>query len=163
MKLIEKAYALFLRVANASQSVFLLAVRLYWGWQLWQTGRGKLSDIPKVIDYFTSLGVPAPAFNAHFIAWLEAVGGVLLVLGLGARLISVPLVIDMIVAYDVGDHEALTSLLSDPDKFSAAAPFTFLFASLLVLLFGPGWFSLDSIIAWFHKKRQPASAAAEPF
>ena len=153
-KFIETAYSWFERVANLLQAPFLLAVRLYWGWQLWQTGTGKLSDISKVVEYFTSLGVPAPALNAYFIAWLETLGGVLLILGLGSRLIALPLAIDMIVAYVVGDREALQSVFSDPGKFYAAAPYTFLFASLLVLFFGPGWFSLDTLIAGFWKKRR---------
>jgi uncharacterized membrane protein YphA (DoxX/SURF4 family) len=58
MNRIQRAYAWFLRAANACQSPLLLAIRLYWGWQLWQTGMGKLSHVPKVTDYFTSLGVP---------------------------------------------------------------------------------------------------------
>lgn len=162
MKLIDQVYQWFLRGANSCQAVFLLAVRLYWGWQYWQSGSGKLSNIPKVVDYFTSLGVPAPALNAHFIAWLEAVGGILLILGLGSRLIAFPLTIDMIVAFFVGDREALGSIISDPDKFYAAAPYTFLFASFIVLFFGPGWFSLNTAIAWYRKKRQspPAPAAS---
>jgi putative oxidoreductase len=160
MKFIETAYAWFVRVANLLQAPFLLAVRLYWGWQLLQTGWGKLSDIPKVVGYFTSLGVPAPALNAYFIAWLETIGGALLILGLGSRLIALPLAIDMVVAYVVGDREALHSIFSDPDKFYAAAPYTFLFASLLVLFFGPGWFSLDTLIAQYWKKRQKTSPSA---
>jgi putative oxidoreductase len=160
MKFIETAYAWFVRVANLLQAPFLLAVRLYWGWQLLQTGWGKLSDIPKVVGYFTSLGVPAPALNAYFIAWLETIGGALLILGLGSRLIALPLAVDMIVAYVVGDREALHSIFSDPDKFYAAAPYTFLFASLLVLFFGPGWFSLDTLIARYWKNRQKTSPTA---
>jgi uncharacterized membrane protein YphA (DoxX/SURF4 family) len=58
MNRIQRAYAWFLRAANACQSPLLLAIRLYWGWQLWRTGMGKLSHVPKVTDYFTSLGVP---------------------------------------------------------------------------------------------------------
>jgi putative oxidoreductase len=153
MQLMDKVYGWFLRGANACQAVFLLAVRLYWGWQFWQAGWGKAQHIPKVVDYFTSLGIPAPALNAHFIAWLEVVGGILLALGLGSRLIAFPLTIDMIVAYIVGDREALGSILSDPDKFYAATPYTFLFASLIILFFGPGWFSLDTAIAWYRKRR----------
>jgi putative oxidoreductase len=135
------------RIGNSLQSPLLLAVRLYWGWQFAQTGWGKLGDINKVINFFTSLGIPAPALNAWFISGLELVGGILLILGLGSRLIAVPLVIDMIVAYVVADREALAQIFSDPDKFYAAAPYTFLFASLIVLIFGPGKFSLDAILA----------------
>jgi putative oxidoreductase len=64
-----------------------------------ETGWGKLTDIGKVIGFFTDLGIPAPAFNAYFVSTLEFGGGVLLTLGLGSRLIAVPLVIDMLVAY----------------------------------------------------------------
>jgi putative oxidoreductase len=160
MNLIDKLYALFLRAANACQALFLLAVRLYWGWQFWQAGWGKLGDIPKVVGYFTSLGIPAPSLNAHFIAGLEAVGGILLILGLCSRLIALPLAIDMVVAYVVADREALGAVISDPDKFYAATPYTFLFASLIILFFGPGMFSLDALIVWYRKKRAPKMDAA---
>jgi putative oxidoreductase len=154
-------YRRLLNLLNSLHSPFLLCVRLYWGWQFWQSGWGKLQDISKPIDFFTQLGIPFPAFNAWFIALLEAGGGILLILGLGSRLISIPLVIDMIVAYITADREALKSFFSDPDKFSAAAPYTFLFAALLILIFGPGSFSLDYLIARYIEKRHgPLSVAA---
>jgi putative oxidoreductase len=158
-KFIDAAYGWFLRAANSVQSPLLLLIRLYWGWQFWQAGHGKLSDVAKVVDYFTNLGIPAPSLNAHFIAWLEAIGGILLILGLGSRIISLLLAADMIVAFVVADREALGSIFSDPDKFYAAAPYTFLLASLLVLIFGPGWLSLDTLIARYRNKRQGVRAA----
>jgi len=154
MKLIDKLYGWFLAAANTCQSPLLLAVRLYWGWQFWQAGWGKLTDIPKVVGYFTSLGVPAPTLNAYFISVLEAGGGILLALGLFSRLIALPLTIDMVVAFVIADREALRAVFSDPDKFYAAAPYTFLFASLLILFFGPGKLSLDTLIVWYRKKRE---------
>lgn len=157
---VNTLYGLFLKGATSLQSPFLLAVRLYWGWQFFQTGLGKLNNIAKVVDYFTSLGVPAPALTAHFIALLETVGGILLILGLASRLIALPLVIDMIVAYLAADREAVTSIFSDPDKFAKADPFPFLFASLVVLVFGPGWFSLDTLIKRYRGKRPPQVATA---
>ena len=74
-------------------------------------------------------------------------GGILLIVGLGSRLIALPLVIDMIVAYIAADREALGQVFSNPGKFYAADPFTFLLASLIVLIFGPGKFSLDAMLA----------------
>lgn len=151
-------YGWFLKIANSLQSPVLLLIRVYWGWQFFDTGRGKLADIPKVVDYFTSLGVPAPSLNAHFIALLEAGGGILLILGLASRLIALPLLVDMIMAYAIADREALGSIFSEPDKFYNAAPFTFLLASLLIFAFGPGWLSLDTLIArWWRKKTPPAA------
>ena len=147
IQLIEKYYRLLIRTSSSLESPFLLAVRLYWGWQFMQAGWGKLHDIGKVIGFFTELGIPAAVLNAYFVSALEFAGGLLLVVGLGSRLIALLLAVDMIVAYITADREALFSIISDPDKFTAAAPFTFLVASLVVLVFGAGWFSLDALVA----------------
>jgi putative oxidoreductase len=146
-KIVEKLYRLLIAIASSLQSPFLLLVRLYWGWQLAQSGWGKLHNIDKVTEFFTSLGLPMPGLTAHFIASLEFVGGILLILGLASRLIAVALTINMIMAYITADRDALMSIFSNPDKFYAAAPYTFLFASLLVLIFGPGRFSVDAVIS----------------
>jgi putative oxidoreductase len=151
IKLVERLYRLLIAAASSLQSPFLLFVRLYWGWQLVQSGWGKLHNIDKVTEFFSSLGLPAPGLTAHFIASLEFVGGILLILGLVSRLNALALTINMIVAYIIADHDALMSIFSDPDKFYAAAPYTFLVASLVILIFGPGLFSLDAAIArWKH-------------
>ncbi len=147
IQFIISAYRLLIRTSSRLQCLFLLVVRLYWGWQFMQTGWGKITDIAKVTGYFTDLGIPAPDLTAHFIASLEFAGGMLLIVGLGSRLIALPLAVNMIVAYIVADHEALVSIISSPDKFTGAAPYTFLFASLLILIFGPGGYSLDSLLA----------------
>ena len=145
----------WLRVLNnlaaGMQSPFLLLVRLYWGWQFIETGWGKVNNIGKVVEFFTTLGIPAPALNAHFIAGLELIGGILLVVGLAARPIGLLLTSNMLVAYATADREALFSIFREPDKFYAAAPYTFLIASLIVLIFGAGKFSLDS---WIVSRRK---------
>ena len=148
MQSLNQSYRSLIRMSSNLESPLLLAVRLYWGWQFLQAGWGKLNGIGKVIFFFNELGIPAPAVNAWFVAGLEFAGGILLMIGLGSRLIALPLVIDMIVAYITADREALLSVISDPDKFIAAAPFSFLFASLLVLIFGGGWFSTDALLGW---------------
>jgi putative oxidoreductase len=132
--------------ASLLQSPFLLAVRLYWGWQFAQTGWGKLHNLAKITDYFSRLNIPFPAANAHFIAGLEFFGGLLLIVGLGTRLVGLLLAANMMVAYWTADHDALVSIISDPGKFYVADPFTFLFASLLVLIFGAGLLSFDALI-----------------
>ena len=157
---LEALYAQFVKVANYLQSPLLLLIRVDWGYQFYEAGSGKLADIPTTIENFTKMGVPLPAFNAHFIGWLETVGGILLILGLASRLIAVPLVINMITAFVIADSEALKSIFSEPDKFFNAAPHTFLIASLVVLIFGPGKLSLDTLIAAWWKKRRPQTSAA---
>ena len=146
-KTVEHLYGLLCQWASALQSPLLLVVRLYWGWQFVQAGWGKLQNIDRTIGFFTNLGIPAPAIQAPFVAGLEVAGGVLLAVGLGSRLIALLLAGDMVVAYLTADREAFLSFFSAPDKFYAATPYTFLFTSLLILIFGPGKASIDAILA----------------
>jgi len=131
--------------ADFLQSPLLLAIRLYWGWQFVQTGWGKLNHLDRTTGFFESLHIPLPKVNAIMAGSTECLGGALLALGLFARPASIPLIFTMIVAYATADREALQSIVSDPDKFVSAAPFLFLLASLIVLVFGPGKLSLDAL------------------
>src|SRR5256885_1800683 len=128
------------------QSPFLLAVRLYWGWQLVQSGWGKLHHLSNVTQFFATLGLPMPGQMAVFISCLEFFGGIFLAIGLLSRLTALALTVNMIMAYVTADREALHSIFSDPDKFYAAAPYTFLIASLIILIFGPGKISVDALL-----------------
>ena len=163
----RKLFALYDRLTQPifpfAQSAFLLAIRLYWGWQLTQTGWGKLHHLANVTEYFQGLGVPMAAFNARFVGGLELVGGILLVLGLANRLSAVPLTINFIVAYWFGDHDALLAIFKDPGTFYGAAPFTFLFVSAVVLLFGPGLFSIDALIRRVLTGKNAIRAADKEF
>ena len=132
--------------ADYLQSTFLLLVRLYWGWQLVQSGWGKLHNLDKVTEFFTSLNLPMPAQMALSISCVEFFGGIFLAIGLLSRLTALVLTVNMIMAYVIADREALRSFFSDPDKFSAAAPYVFLIASLIILIFGPGKVSLDTLL-----------------
>ena len=147
-------YHLFCRTTHFLRSPFLLFVRLYWGWQFIQTGWGKLHNLSHVIDFFSSLGIPAPSVMAPFISCLEFFGGILLIVGLFTRLIGLLLAGNMLVAYITSDRMALTSIFSDPGKFYIADPFTFLFASLIAFIFGAGLFSLDAVIdrQWLNQR-----------
>ncbi len=132
-----------MKAVSSTQSLFLLVVRLYWSWQLAQNGWGKLHNLDNVIQFFTSLGLPAPGPAAFFVASFELVGGILLALGLFSRIAAPGVAIDMLVAYLTADHEALLAFFSNPGKFYVADPYTFLFAG--VLIFGPGKIALDSL------------------
>lgn len=148
-------YDKFFHFVDYLQHPFLLFVRVYWGVQLIQSGWGKLHNLDKVTEFFTSLHLPAPGFTAFAISNLEFFGGILLAVGLFSRLISLILTINLIVAYVTADREALFSIFSDPDKFYAAAPYTFLVASLIVLFFGPGIVSVDALLGRFFAKPEP--------
>lgn len=131
------------------QSPFLLFIRLYWGWQLGQSGWGKLHNLDKVTEFFASLNLPAPGTTALFIACVEFFGGIFFALGAFSRMTSLVLTVNLMMAYVLADREALFSIFSAPDKFQAAAPFNFLFAALIILIFGAGKASVDTAANYF--------------
>jgi putative oxidoreductase len=157
----KKLHDSFFNVLSYAQTPFLLFVRLYWGWQLVESGWGKLHHLEKVAEFFTSLGLPMPGPTAVFISSLEFFGGILLALGLFSRVISLLLTVNLITAYITADREALLSFFSDHDKFMAAAEFTFLFASLVILLFGPGKIAVDTLLGrWFPSADSKAPSSS---
>lgn len=142
----KKLYDRFVSAVSSTQSLFLLAVRLYWGWQLAQNGWGKLHNLSNVTEFFVSLGLPAPGATALFVSSFELIGGILLAVGLFSRIAALGIAVDMIVAYVTADREALLAFFSNPGKFYVADPYTFLFAGLLILIFGPGKLALDEFL-----------------
>lgn len=158
---IRSGYGLLVTGSSYLSHPFLLAVRLYWGWSFFQTGKGKLMTHDNVTDFFMSLGIPFPGLNAWMAGATECFGGLLLLAGLASRLTAIPLIVTMIVAYLTADAEAVRNIFSEPDKFTGADPFLFLLAALTIFVFGPGAISLDRLIAWFVRRNsEPASQAA---
>jgi putative oxidoreductase len=152
----------FFTLVSYLQSPFLLLVRLYWGWQLVQSGWGKLHHLSNVGEYFATLGLRMPAQMAVFIACVEFFGGIFLALGLASRITGLVLTVNLTMAYVIGDREALFSFFSDPDKFTAAAPFAFLVVSLIVLIFGAGRISADTVIGFLFGSTQVKQANTAP-
>jgi putative oxidoreductase len=143
---ILRMYDGFVKMVSTLQSPFLFLVRVYWGWQLAQNGWAKLHNLPKVTEFFSTLGLPAPHATATFVSSFEFICGILLALGLLSRIAALGLVIDMFTAYWTADHEALLAFISNPDKFQNAASFIYLFIALLILIFGAGKISLDHLL-----------------
>lgn len=141
-------------VGDHLRSPLLLAIRLYWGWQFFLTGKGKLADLSRPTAYFASLHIPAPHLNAIVVGVTECFGGLLLLLGLGSRFFATLFIAEMLVAYATSEQEAVHAIFTDSDKFVSAAPFLFLFASVIVFAFGPGRYSLDALLS-----RKSASAS----
>lgn len=79
-----------------------LALRLYLVPIFWMAGTQKIAGMKNTIEWFGNpdwgLGLPFPSLMAHLAAYTEAVGALLLLLGLATRWISIPLMVTMLVA-----------------------------------------------------------------
>jgi putative oxidoreductase len=144
--IITNIYSLWVKAVSLLQSPLLLVMRLYWGWQFFVTGKGKLMNLDKVTGFFQSLNIPHPHLNAIMAGCTECFGGLFLLLGLGSRVLTIPLIVTMCVAYLTADPDRVKAIFSDPDKFVTADEFLFMLTAVIVLIFGPGKFSLDWLI-----------------
>jgi putative oxidoreductase len=160
--LVSKNYLLLTSLLDYLQPLALLLVRVYFFWQLMITGFGKLTNLGKVSEYFASLGLPMPTLNALFIGSLECFGSALLIIGLASRPFALLIAIAMIVAYlvtpDLEAVKLLFALPPHPHHFFKAAPFPFLLASVLVLIFGPGKLSLDAFVKRLTQGASPSGS-----
>lgn len=160
LNLIRNAGSLFMKAASSLQSPLLLLVRLYWGWSFFQTGKGKLEHLDQTTEFFQSLNLPLPGVNAALAGATECFGGALLLVGLASRPVAAALSFTMVVAFLTADLEAVKGIFSNPDAFFGADPFPFLLASLMVLAFGPGLFSLDALFYWIVRRKKGAHGVA---
>ena len=80
----------------------LLATRLYLVPVFWMAGTQKLGHFESTVEWFGNpewgLGLPFPTVMAALAGGTEVVGAIALLLGLGVRWISLPLMVTMIVA-----------------------------------------------------------------
>lgn len=146
-------YGLYVSAVSLLQHPLLLACRLYWGSVFIRTGLAKLSDLQVTAEHFAGWGIPAPYANAVAAGVTELACGSLLMLGLASRFVSVPLIVVMIVAY----RTAHAGDITDVYTFVTAPPFLSMFTCVLVLVFGPGVFSVDYLLGRyvFGKPPQP--------
>lgn len=106
------------------------------GWQKFDQG------IPATTEGFAAMGVFMPEVMGPFIAGLELIGGIALVLGLLSRPIAVLLVANML--------GALFLVHAAQGFFAAAGGYEFVLAlaamSATIALTGPGKFAIDGLL-----------------
>ena len=123
------------------QSAGLLVLRLVVGATFLAHGLDKLGDLSAAEQFFAAQSIPAPGATAVFVGATEAVGGVLLIVGLATPPVAAALTIDMLVA--------LFTTHIDQGFFVADGGFELVLllagASLTLALAGPGRYSIDAV------------------
>lgn len=120
-----------------------LVTRLAVGFVFLQSGWGKLHNLSRVTEFFTSLGIPFPSIMTPFVASTEFVAGLLLILGIGSRLMGLTIIGLMSVAI-------ITAKKTDIKEFSdlfALCEFTYILLMFWIATYGPGTLSVDHLLA----------------
>jgi putative oxidoreductase len=112
------------------------------------TGWGKLHTLPDVTAFFASLHIPAPGFNATLAASTEFFGGILILLGLGTRLVALPMAFTMVVAILTAKRDDITGLTA----LVGFEEWSYLVFFLWLALAGAGRLSVDRLIVWFRSR-----------
>lgn len=120
-----------------------LVARLSFGYFWLETGIAKVQNLDGFTQRFMGWGVPFPAFSAGLSAWTELVGGALIMLGLFTRLISIPMIINMIVAIVL----VVSANFQGIDEFVEADETVYILIFFWLLMAGPGKVSLDTLLA----------------
>ena len=149
------ARAFILKTADTLSWIPLTVSRLTIGWVFVQSGWGKLHNLPKVIEYFASLGIPAPQLQAPFVAGVELVGGLLILAGLFTRVAAIPLAATMVVALLTAKRPDI----SNASDLFGTVEFLYLLGLGFLAALGPGVLSLDAILVrrlgWSDKPVSP--------
>jgi putative oxidoreductase len=152
-------YAHFL---DQFRSPFLLLIRIYIGYQSIISGWAHLHHIDQTAQFFASLRIPLPEFSVIMSASSEFVGGGLLLVGLASRIVALVLAGNFFVAiftveisnYNFSIKELLDAIWNNQNIILNDTAFPFFATAVIVLLFGPGLFSVDALLGRFWGKRE---------
>ena len=128
---------------NKQEWIAQLLVRLFVGYFFMETGWGKLHNLDGFAQRFAGWGIPYPHFNAALSAYTEFIGGLLTMFGLGTRLVSIPMIINMLVAILKVNLTQVSTL----DDFSELDEPLYALVYFWLLLSGPGWVSVDYVLS----------------
>ena len=106
------------------------------------SGWGKLHTLDKVTEFFTSLHLPAPHFQAILVACTELFGGIAVLVGLLTRLAALPLAVTMVVAILTAKRDDIQGLVS----LVGFDEWAYLIILLWLALTGPGKASIDYFV-----------------
>lgn len=161
LKTARRCYQFKIGLLDRVRDFLFLVIRVYFGYKLILSGRGKLANPDETAAYFRDLHIPMPELNVYMAGGTELFGGLFLALGLASRVAPVPVIGTMLVAYMTAHTDQWAAFWTNTPIFFKAPPFAYLFTAAVVLVCGPGRFSLDYVVGRvLDRKDAPAPVGA---
>ena len=135
-------YTKFTEAFKELNDLSLLLIRLVLAYGFYGPATMKLKDIHAIGDWLSSMNYPLPYFNVWMATIIEVFGIILLTLGLGIQLISIPLMIVMLVAL-LSVHLG-NGFEAGNNGFEI--PLYYLLMLFVLLTQGAGKYSIDQLI-----------------
>ncbi len=95
---LKQTYSNFNAAVDKARDIAPLILRLMLAYGFLEPTWNKMQDVHAIGEWLASMELPAPYFQAWLVTITECLGVVLLTLGLGTRIIAIPLIITMMVA-----------------------------------------------------------------
>jgi len=143
--LLESIFAPYSSVGLLILRIGLAVVFIAHGWPKINPN-SPMKGITGVTAFFKQAGVVMPGLLAWVVALLETVGSVLLILGLGTRILAVGFVIDMIHAIWLARIKIGKAQFTGGGGIGWEFEFVLMVGALALLFTGAGSISLDRLI-----------------
>jgi putative oxidoreductase len=136
-------YNRFVEGTGKLRHIPLLLFRLILAIGFYEPAMMKVKNLSGVAEWFGSMNYPLPMFSATLSMLTEASGVILLVLGLGSRLIAMPMMFIMVVA---------TFTVHISNGFAAGdngfeIPLYYFLMLFALVIYGSGKYSVDYLIS----------------
>ena len=136
-------YAKYAGTLDSMRDFAPLMLRLVLAYGFWEPAWNKLQDVHAIGEWFESISLPAPYMQAWLATLTETAGVILLTIGLGTRIIAVPLIATMLVAIKTVHWE--NGFAAGNNGFEI--PFYYIVMLICLMLSGSGRFSVDHLIS----------------
>lgn len=136
---------MFQKIIHTDNSKTTIIIRLIVGAVFLSEGIQKfLFPAIRGAGRFEKIGLPSSEFLGSFVGTFEILCGVLILLGLLARLASIPLIIIMLVAIATTKAEVLADKGFWEMMHGSRTDWSMLLGSIFLLIKGGGYWSLDN-------------------
>lgn len=140
---IRKLYSGYIHQLDNLRDLSPLILRLILAYGFFEPAWNKLQDVHAIGEWFESMELPSPYFQAWLATITECLGVILLTLGLGTRIIAIPLFVTMMVAIKTVHWE--NGFAAGDNGYEI--PLYYALMLLCLIFTGSGKISLDYVLS----------------